>query len=377
MPSALDPRFAHYMLQEIHQQPATLRAGIEHYFSSAKRAQTFAEFELSENEIRQIRRIRIVASGSSRFAGLYGEYVLERLAGIPVEVDYSSQYAYRDPVTEPGELTVLLTQSGTTADTIAAQQLARSRGAKTVVICNVRNAPITRDADGVIYTHAGEEVAVAATKSFTAQLLALFALSLYLGELRAAIPPDRSAAIRQELDSLPEMLASALQCEAACKTVAARFKDAVAWMILARDISYPIALETALKMKETSYIYAEGYPTGEVKHGPTALVDKTLPVFIILTRDVGDASSVLRYNKSRAVLQELKAKGTLAVAVVSDGDNEAAADCVATLPVPRCSPLLSPILEVIPAQLLAYHLAVARGVNMDKPRNLSKSVIVE
>jgi glucosamine--fructose-6-phosphate aminotransferase (isomerizing) len=365
------------MLREIFEQPQTLASGIEHYFAPGPREQTVAEFRLTAGEIAAVRRIRVIASGSSRFAGLYGEYVLERLGGIPVEVDYSSQYSYREPVTEPGELTVLLTQSGTTADTILAQREAKAKGAKTVVICNVRNAPITEEADGVIYTHAGKEVAVAATKSFTGQLLALFALSLYFGELRGAITPDRMRSLREELDRLPANVTRALECRDSAQRSARHFKEAVAWMILGRDISYPIALETALKLKETSYIYAEGYPTGEVKHGPTALADSHLPVFMIATRQPSEKMSVVRYEKSVAILGELTQKGTPAIATVTEGDDSLRETCFATFPVPPTSSLLSPILEVIPAQLLAYELAVARGVNVDQPRNLSKSVIVE
>jgi glucosamine--fructose-6-phosphate aminotransferase (isomerizing) len=375
--TGVDPQFPHFMLREIYEQPQTLAAGIEHYFAPGLRGQTAAEFRLSAAEIAAIRRIRIVASGSSRFAGLYGEYVLERLGGIPVEVDYSSQYCYREPVTEPGELTVLLTQSGTTADTILAQREAKAKGAKTVVICNVRNAPITQEADGVIYTHAGKEVAVAATKSFTGQLLALFALSLYFGDLRGVIGADRLRALREELDRLPANAERALGCRGSAQKAAQHFKSAVAWMILGRDISYPIALETALKLKETSYIYAEGYPTGEVKHGPTALADSQLPVFMIATRQPEERMSVLRYEKSVAILGELAQRGTPAIATVTEGDTSLDDRCFATFPVPATSSLLSPILEVIPAQLAAYELAVARGVNVDQPRNLSKSVIVE
>jgi glucosamine--fructose-6-phosphate aminotransferase (isomerizing) len=372
-----EAKFPHHMVREIYEQPQTLASGIEHYFSPGLRDETVAEFRLTATEIAEVRRIRIVASGSSRFAGLYGEYVLERLGGIPVEVDYSSQYCYREPVTEPGELTVLLTQSGTTADTILAQREAKSKGAKTVVICNVRNAPITQEADGVIYTHAGKEMAVAATKSFTGQLLALFALSLYFGELRGAIAGDRLRQLRAELDRLPANVERALGCRQAAHAAADHFRSAVAWMILGRDISYPIALETALKLKETSYIYAEGYPTGEVKHGPTALADSHLPVFMIATHQAQEKMSVLRYEKSVAILGELTQKGTPAIATVTEGDPLLDKICFATFPVPATSSLLSPILEVIPSQLLAYELAVARGLNVDQPRNLSKSVIVE
>lgn len=377
MAKPLDPKFRHYMLQEIFEQPTTLRSAINHYFAPEFRNQTAREFYLSEREIAEVRRIRIVASGSSRFAGMYGEFVLERIAGVPVEVDYSSQYCYRDPVTEPGELTVLLTQSGTTADTIAAEKEARAKGAKTVVICNVKDSPITKSANGVIYTHAGEEVAVAATKSFTGQLVALFALSLYFGELRKSLPADTLAKLRAELEQLPQKVELALKNAAECERLAEHFKKAVACIVLGRDISFPIALEASLKLKETSYIFAEAFPTGEVKHGPTALVDEKLPVIMILSRDYNDPSSELRYEKSLVNLEEIRQRGTSIVAVVTEGDTAAKQHAFALLRVPNASSLISPILEIIPLQLLAYYLAVARGLNVDSPRHLSKSVIVE
>jgi glucosamine--fructose-6-phosphate aminotransferase (isomerizing) len=365
------------MLQEIHEQPDSLQRGIDHYFSPEHRRITEQEFRLSARELECVRRIRIVASGSSRFAGLYGEYVLERIGGIPVEVDYSSQYAYRDPVTEPGELTVLLTQSGTTADTIAAQREAKKKGAQTIVICNVKNAPITKEADGVIYTHAGEEVAVAATKSFTAQLLALFALSLYFGELRGSLAKSRLSELLSQLHRLPQSVATVLKNEVLCSDIASQYREQPTWMILARDVSYPIALETALKFKETAYLFAEGFPTGEVKHGPTAIVDSSLPVWIVMTRYTQDAQSVLRYEKSLSILKELRSKGSPIVAVGNADDNVTADLSKSFIPVPDIDPLLSPIVEVIPSQLTAYFLAVARGKDVDNPRNLSKSVIVE
>jgi glucosamine--fructose-6-phosphate aminotransferase (isomerizing) len=373
----LDPRFPHFMLQEIHEQPDALQRGIDHYFSPALRQSTERDFRLTTAEIASVRRIRIIASGSSRFAGLYGEYVFERLSGIPVEVDYSSQYSYRDPLTEPGELTVLLTQSGTTADTIAAQREAKEKGATTLVICNVKEAPITKEADGVIYTHAGTEVAVAATKTFTAQLLALFALSLYLGELRGYLSQPRIADLRRQLDRLSACVSSALASADLCKSIALEYAHTLTWMILARDVSYPIALETALKFKETAYIFAEGFPTGEVKHGPTAIVDASLPVWIVMTRYPQDRYSVLRYEKSLAILNDIRSKGSPAVVVGNPDDKVLKKVADHFIPVSGIDPLLSPILEVVPSQLTAYYLAVARGKNVDNPRNLSKSVIVE
>jgi len=361
------------MLQEIHEQPQTLARDLEKYLAPV----ALAETGLDDAALRSIRKMSIVASGSSRFAGLAGEFMLERLAQLPVKVDYASQYCYRAPLTSADELVVLPTQSGTTADTLHAARVARAQGARTLAICNVPGAPITRETDGVLYTHAGEEVAVAATKSFTAQLLALFALAFRSAEARSVISSGQAAGLRKAARGLPEQAAIALKNDPVAKQLAARFKDASSFMLLGRDVSFPIALEAALKMKETAYIAAEAFPTGEVKHGPTALIDDALPLLMVLTREPGDAASEERYRRSLGILQDLAKQSAKIVVLTNDDPREFEKAGHAVLTVPQTHHLLSPILEIIPLQLLAYHLAVARGVNVDTPRHLSKSVLTE
>lgn len=365
------------MLKEIFDQPASIQNAIAHYLPAESKKKTLEDVRLSEDDIRKIRKINIVASGASRHAGLAGEFMIERLARVPVEVDFASQYCYRDPITEHDELTVLLSQSGTTADTLAAQREARSKGAKTLVICNVLGSPLTRESDGNIYTHAGEEVSIAATKSFTSQLVALFALALHLGDVRRTLTAESTRQHMNDLMSLPEKVEAVLGCDAQCKALAATLKDAPAFMFLGRDISYPIALEGALKLKETSYIHAEGFPTGEMKHGPNALVDEHLPVVILATVNEQDADSKMRFEKSISNLQEITARGTRVILVTNSRDAGIASLTPDLITIPQANGLLSPVLEIVPLQLLAYYIAVNRGVNVDRPRNLSKSVTIE
>jgi glucosamine--fructose-6-phosphate aminotransferase (isomerizing) len=308
---------------------------------------------------------------------MVGEFMIERLARVPVEVDFASQYCYRDPITETDELTILLSQSGTTADTLAAQREAKTKGARTLAICNVKDSPITRESDGNVYTHCGAEVSVAATKSFTAQLVALFALAVHLGNVRRTLTSTETRDHLAALMALPEKVQAVLGCDAQCHALAKSLQDSNSFMFLGRDISYPIALEGALKLKETSYIHAEGFPTGEMKHGPNALVDSNLPVVMILTRDVNDPDARLRHEKSVSNLQELHERGIRVIAVANSDDAEVSRFASDMISVPIASALLSPVLEIIPLQLLAYHMAVLRGVDVDKPRNLSKSVTVE
>ncbi len=365
------------MLKEIYEQPRSIEHAISQYLSPEAQQETINDLALTNDDLRTVRKINIVASGTSRHAGMAGEFMIERLAQMPVEVDHSSQYCYRDPLTGADELTILLSQSGTTVDTLAALREAKRKGAKTVTICNVPNTPLTNEADGVVLTHAGKEVSIAATKSFTAQLTALYALAVHLGSARRTLTPDRARQCFAQLREIPQLVSTALQNDGASRSLAQSFKEAQSFMYLGRDISYPIALEGALKLKETSYIHAEGFPTGEMKHGPSALVDESLPVVMILTRGNDDPGSQLRYSKSLANLEELVARGTPVIAVANQSDPEIASQASHVLRIPEAPSLLLPILEIIPLQLLAYHLAVARGVDVDKPRNLSKSVTVE
>jgi glucosamine--fructose-6-phosphate aminotransferase (isomerizing) len=347
------------------------------YLSPASKQKALEDVRLSEEKIQQIRKINIVASGASRHAGMVGEFMIERLARVPVEVDFASQYCYRDPLTEPEELTVLLSQSGTTADTLAAQREAKAKGARTVAICNVKGSPITKESDGNVYTHCGAEVSIAATKSFTAQLIALFALAVHLGSVRRTLTAAETRAQLDSLMTLPEKVERALQTDHQTKALATELQDASSYMFLGRDISYPIALEGALKLKETAYIHAEGFPTGEMKHGPNALVDEHLPVVMILTHDATDPEATLRHEKSVSLLREISARGTRVVAVANAGETEIKKLAAHVITVPEAPALLLPVLEIIPLQLLAYHTAVLRGVDVDHPRNLSKSVITE
>ena len=365
------------MLREIFEQPRAALNALANYLPTEGRVKTLRDVRLTADELRAVSKINIVASGASRHAGLAGEFMIERLASVPVEVDYASQYCYRGPLTQANELTVLLTQSGTTADTIAALREAKVRGAKTLAICNVVGAPITRESDGNIYTHAGEEISVAATKSFTSQLLALFVLAVHLGSERRSLTAEETREHLRQVMMLPEKLEQALVCNDQCKAIAIAFQKFDDFMFLGRDISFPIALEGALKLKETAYIHAEGFPTGEMKHGPSALVDGNLPVVMILTKDDGDAASKLRYEKSYSVAQEIAARGTKMVAIANEGNDEVKKLTANVITIPSLPQLLSPILEIVPLQLLAYHLAVLRGVDPDRPRNLSKSVTTE
>jgi glucosamine--fructose-6-phosphate aminotransferase (isomerizing) len=303
--------------------------------------------------------------------------MFERLARIPVEVEYASEFRYRDPITGPDQLTILITQSGETADTIAAQREAKGKGSKTLAVCNVVGAMVAREAAGVIYTRAGPEIGVASTKSFTTQLTALFLLALHLGELRGTVDSHLEKILLQQLVRMPERLESMLDGEEEVEELAAKLEQAHDFLFLARGVHYPIALEGALKLKEISYIHAEGYPAGEMKHGPNALIDQDLPVVILATKDESDPHSTLLYEKTISNLREVKARDGRVIAVATEGD-EAIRECADhVLYVPPAPELLAPILEIVPLQLLAYHIAVCRNCDVDKPRNLAKSVTVE
>jgi len=335
---------------------------------------TLDNCSLSPAEVRGFEKITLVASGSSRHAGMIGEFMLERMAGLPVEVDFASQYCYRDPVVAPHELTIFISQSGTTIDTITALRVARRKGSKSLAICNVPDTPLTKEADATLLTHAGEEVAIAATKSFTTQLTVLFLLSACIAQMRGRTDPAMEQALR-ELKCLPEHMKRALDTDAECYRFARELYRYNDFIYMGRDIDYPVALEGALKLKEVSYIHAEGYPTGELKHGPTALVNEQLPIVVLATRDCHDADSMLRYEKTVSNIREFVERGIPVLAIVTEGDNELTE--TRTIAVPEVPLLLQPLVEVIPLQLLAYHIAVLCGRNVDRPRHLSKSVVAE
>jgi len=369
--------FKHFMLKEVYEQPRAVRDTTLGRISQDSGRVFLEEMQVSEDDFRKIDKVNIAACGTSWHAGLAGKFMIERLARVPVEVDYASEYRYRDPITGPDALTILITQSGETADTIAAQREAKAKGSKTLAICNVVGAMIAREAAGTIYTHAGPEIGVASTKAFTAQLTALFLFALFLAQKRNQLSEEQSIKLVQELTRLPGKLEAILNHDEACDDLAKRYQKVQDFLFLGRGIHYPIALEGALKLKEISYIHAEGYPAGEMKHGPNALIDENLPVVVLATKDPDDPDSVLRYEKTMSNIKEVTARSGKVIAIATEGDNEIHESADHVLYVPKAPELLLPILEVVPLQLLAYHIAVRRGCDVDQPRNLAKSVTVE
>ncbi|HKD44806.1 MAG TPA: glutamine--fructose-6-phosphate transaminase (isomerizing) [Candidatus Angelobacter sp.] len=369
--------FKHFMLKEIYDQPRAIRDTALGRISQDTGQVFLEEMEVTEEEFRQLEKINIAACGTSWHAALAGKYMIERLARVPVEVDYASEWRYRDPITSSKEIALLISQSGETADTIAAQREAKQKGSKTLAISNVVGSMIAREASGTIYTHAGPEIGVASTKTFTAQLTALFLLALHLGEVRGTTSRQQAGHFINELLKIPGKLEALLARDEDVEELAKRYSKSQDFLFLGRGIHYPIALEGALKLKEVSYIHAEGYPAGEMKHGPNALIDENLPVVIVATQDPGDPHSVLRYEKTMSNVKEVKAREGKVIAVAVEGDEEIKEAVDHVLYVPHAPELLLPILEVVPLQLLAYHIAVRRGCDVDQPRNLAKSVTVE
>jgi glutamine---fructose-6-phosphate transaminase (isomerizing) len=367
--------FPHFMLKEIYEQPDAVRRVMQGWIDTAGDI-TFPGPAFPVEDIRALSRVTIVASGSSRHAGMAGEFMLERMTGLPVEVDFASQYCYRDPVVVPNELTIFLSQSGTTIDTIAALRTARSKGARSLAICNVPETPLTQNATRTVLTHAGEETAIAATKSFTTQVTVLFLLSAYIAHIRGCGNPGMESAIHQ-LAHLPAKIEEALATDPQCLLFARQLYKYKDFIYVGRDIDYPIALEGALKLKEVSYIHAEGYPTGELKHGPTALVNEELPVVVLATHDKQDEGSMLRYERTVSNIREFVQREIPVLAVVTAGDTAITELTAGVIVVPELPTLLQPIVEVIPLQFLAYHIAVLCGRNVDQPRHLSKSVLTE
>jgi glutamine---fructose-6-phosphate transaminase (isomerizing) len=364
----------HFMLKEIYEQPSAARDTILGRVS-LDRGQIFLEdLNIPEEAFKTLEKVTIVACGTSWHAGLVGKYLIESLAQVPVEVDYGSEYRYRNPIVGRNSLAVVITQSGETADTLAALREAKRKGAHSIAICNVVGSMATREADGTVYTHAGPEIGVASTKAFTSQLVALQLLSLYMAQIRGTLP---AAAIRrhiEELLQLPHIVEQTIKASAPMEKVAERFYNRADFLFLGRGINYPIALEGALKLKEISYIHAEGYPAGEMKHGPIALIDESMPVVAIAPNDHV-------FEKMIGNVQEAKARGGSVIAITTEGDPRMAAvldpEKDMMVPMPETTALLTPIVMTIPLQLLAYHIAVRRGCDVDQPRNLAKSVTVE
>jgi len=369
--------FKHFMLKEIYEQPRSVRDTTLGRVSQDTGHIFLDEMQISEAEFRSAAKINIIACGTSWHAGQAGKFMIETLARVPVEVDYASEWRYRNPIVDKDTITLVISQSGETADTIAAQREAKSRGSKTLAICNVVGSMITREAAGTVYTHAGPEIGVASTKAFTGQLTALYIFAMYLAQVRGAMTAEQAQAAMQELTRIPGKLETVLAHDAACDELAKRYQKVHDFLFLGRGIHYPIALEGALKLKEISYIHAEGYPAGEMKHGPNALIDENLPVVVIATRDVNNPGSVLRYEKTMSNLKEVKARSGVVIALATEGDEEIKEAADHVVYVPAAPEELSPILEIVPLQLLAYHIAVRRGCDVDQPRNLAKSVTVE
>ena len=370
--------FKHFMLKEIYEQPRSVRDTVQGRISLDTGKVFLDEMKnITEDDFKRFTSIKIAACGTSWHAGLAGKYMIEQLARVPVDVDYASEFRYRDPVVDDNSLLLVISQSGETADTIAALREARERGAKVLAICNVQGSMIVREADGTILTHAGPEIGVASTKAFTAQMVALYLLGLYLGGLRGALSPEEARHHAQQLAELPVKLEHLLNESDELEELSKEFFRSTDFLYLGRGINFPVALEGALKLKEISYIHAEGYPAGEMKHGPNALIDERLPVLFINTREEGNRSSELRYEKTHSNIVEVKAREGIVISVLTEGDKMSADESDYVINIPPSSDLLSPIISVIPLQLLAYHIAVRRGCDVDQPRNLAKSVTVE
>jgi glutamine---fructose-6-phosphate transaminase (isomerizing) len=370
-------KFPHYMLKEIFEQPQGLRDTISPRVSVEEGRVKLDEVRIAEDELRALRRINIVASGTSRHAGMTGQYMIQELVGLPAEVDYASEFEYRNPLIGRGELTIVITQSGETADTTAAQREARAKGSRTIAISNVIDSTIAREADGVLYTYAGPEISIASTKAFTAQMAVLYLFAVYLGQVRGQLSKEQARDHIRQLFELSGKTETVLQSAPACERLAEKYRNVADFLFLGRAIHYPIAMDGALKLKEVSYVHAEGYPTGETKHGPNALIDESLPVVIIVTCDRRDAGSVLRYEKSVANIKSFKQQSGRVIAIATEGDEQVRRLADHTIFVPEASELLSPILEIVPLQLFAYYMAVKKGLDVDRPRNLVKSVTLE
>ena len=371
--------YKHFMQKEIFEQPRAVRDTLLGRISQDTGKIFLDEMQITEQQFRNFNQVRIVACGTSWHAGLAGKFMIERLARLQVEVDYGSEFRYRDPILDSRTLTVCISQSGETADTLAGQREAKLKGSPTVAICNVMGSMVTREAAGTILTHAGPEIGVASTKAFTSQLTALLLLAAHLGEIRGTLTSEAAKTLLQEFTRIPHKIETILQADETglYEALARQFFRHTDFLYLGRGIHYPIALEGALKLKEISYIHAEGYPAGEMKHGPNALIDENLPVVVLATHDESDPDSVTRYEKSVSNIKEVKARDGIVISVVTAGDHLAREASDHIIEIPSAPELLSPLLEIIPLQLLAYHIAVRRGCDVDQPRNLAKSVTVE
>jgi glucosamine--fructose-6-phosphate aminotransferase (isomerizing) len=369
--------YQHFMLKEIFEQPRAVRDTTLGRVGQETGRIFLDEMEITPAEFAALKQVKIIACGTSWHAGLSGKFMIEKLARIPCEVDYGSEFRYRDPIVLPGTLTIVVSQSGETADTLAAQREAKRKGSRTLAICNVVGSMIAREAAGTVSTHAGPEIGVASTKAFTCQLTALFILAMYLGQANGSLGEEQSRELVQELVHLPGKLETVLSHDHLYEALGKELHRTTDFLFLGRGVHFPMALEGALKLKEISYIHAEGYPAGEMKHGPNALIDEKLPVVVLATHDPSSPESRLLYDKTLSNIQEVKARDGIVVAVVTEGDDKVRHMADHVIEIPASSELLTPILEIVPLQLLAYHIAVRRGCDVDQPRNLAKSVTVE
>lgn len=376
MPESAPSAIAPVTLQEIYEQPAAIAATLDAYTANgALRRDAWSKERVV---LAGAERLIIAASGSSRHAGLIGEIMIEEVSGVAVDVEYASEYPYRRHDTLYNPAVLVISQSGETADTLAALAEASRRGARSISITNVEGSTMAREADASLLTRAGRERAIAATKSFVTQLVVLRLLSLLLGELRGRLSAEEVRAALERLGALPQLIADHLPAwDSQVAEIAGRYSDAEAFLYLGRALHYPVAREGALKLKEVSYIHAEAYPTGELKHGPNALLGEGSSIVVIATHDVRDESSMLRYRKSLQLLHDIRNQGVRSLAIATEGDKEIGSlvrDCIF---VPAVTEYQSPLLEVVPLQLFALYMALARGVDVDRPRNLVKAVTTE
>jgi len=361
--------FEHHMLKEIYEQPEALENALRGRLDDSDATARFGGLNLDHHRLREVERIILTACGTSYHAALVGEYLIEEFARIPVEVEYASEFRYRNPPIDRNTIVIAITQSGETADTLAALRESKRKGHKTLALCNVVGSSIAREADGGVYLHAGPEVGVASTKAFTNQVAVLALLALYFGRLRH-LSSQQGQRMISELQAMPDSIRQALRCDEQVREIASRYAHVRNFLYLGRQYQFPVALEGALKLKEISYIHAEGYPAAEMKHGPIALVDEETPSMFLMPRGP-------IFDKVMSNLQEIKARRGPVIAVVSAGEDEVADVADEVIEVPVVPEYLQPLVTVVPLQLLAYHIALLRGCDVDKPRNLAKSVTVE
>jgi glucosamine--fructose-6-phosphate aminotransferase (isomerizing) len=362
--------YPHFMIKEIYEQPKSIHDSIRGRLDSNTGRFAMKSIHEYEDKLRNVKRLILIGCGTSWHAGLVGEYLFEEFARIPVEVEYASEFRYRNPVIYPDDLVIAISQSGETADTLAAIELAKESGATVFGVCNVVGSSIPRMSHAGAYTHAGPEIGVASTKAFTAQVSVLTLLALAVAQIRGAISKDRLHLIMAELENIPNLVERALKTNDQVMKIAEKFKDSKNFLYLGRGFNFPVALEGALKLKEISYIHAEGYPAAEMKHGPIALIDEEMPVVVI-------APNRGIYEKMISNIQEVKARKGQIIAIVTEGDTKIKAMADHVIEIPDCDEALSPLITTIPLQLLSYHIAVLRGCDVDQPRNLAKSVTVE